>query len=221
MKDPTVTVISSDTVQLSTLLREGSQAEHTQAEESGFMTQLMRGGINARGYADYLARLRRVYAALEDAAATLVDDPIAGPFIDPALERLAALDADLEHWGPGDGTSAATDAYVARIDDAARWGGTFLAHHYTRYLGDLSGGQVAGRLLSRELGPEGLTFYAFPAIPKPKPYKDAYRAKLDAAPLTPAEKSRVLDEVKATFQHNGALFSELGANLDRYRRTTG
>lgn len=215
-----MTLTGSDILHLSTLLREGSQAEHTEAEESGFMTELMGGRINARGYADYLSRLRRVYAALEAVAATLANDPIVGPFIDPALERLATIDADLEHWGAGDDSSPATDAYVARIHDSANWGGTFLAHHYTRYLGDLSGGQIAGRLLSREFGPAGLSFYEFPAIPKPKPYKDAYRAKLDAAPLTAAEKDSVLDEVKAVFEHNGALFRELGANFDAYRRTS-
>ena len=33
---------------------------------------------------------------------------------------------------------------------------------------------------------DGLQFYIFDEIPKPKVFKDTYRAKLDAAPLTPA-----------------------------------
>ncbi len=88
----------------------------------------------------------------------------------------------------------------------------FVAHHYTRYLGDLSGGQAIGRILARtyELDrPEGVRFYDFPAIPKPKPYKDGYRARLDALPLDEDEKAVVLAEVKATFDLNGALFAEL------------
>ena len=77
-------------------------------------------------------------------------------------------------------------AYVERAPRLPReWGGLFVAHHYTRYLGDLSGGQAIGRILDREfaLGGRRLAFYAFAAVPKPKPYKDAYRARLDALGL--------------------------------------
>lgn len=215
-----MTTATPETTSLSTLLREGSQEEHHRAEDSGFMTALMAGKINSRGYGDYLARLRRVYEALEDVAESLADDPIASAVIDPALDRLAAIDADIAHWGDGDGDSVATDAYVARVRTSTSWPGLFVAHHYTRYLGDLSGGQIAGRLLGREfdLASDGLRFYEFPQIPKPKPYKDAYRARLDALPLSADEHGRVLDEVKATFELNGALFTELAANMDTYKR---
>ena len=87
-----------------------------------------------------------------------------------------------------------------------------MAHHYTRYLGDLSGGQAIGRVLARayELEqPEGVRFYDFEDIPKPKPYKDAYRARLDALPLGEDDKAAVLAEVKVAFDLNGALFAEL------------
>lgn len=88
----------------------------------------------------------------------------------------------------------------------------FVAHHYTRSLGDLSGGQAIGRILARtyELEqPQGVEFYDFVAIPKPKPYKDAYRARLDALPLDEAGRHVVLAEVKDVFALNGALFAEL------------
>jgi heme oxygenase len=95
-----------------------------------------------------------------------------------------------------------------------------VAHHYTRYLGDLSGGQAIGRILDREfeLDGAGIAFYAFEAIPKPKPYKDAYRARLDALGLGPAEVRRVVDEVRVAFTLNQALFTELGERIDAYRR---
>ena len=220
-----MTIVSSpaqvSTPQLSALLREGSAAEHQDAEGSSFMTELLAGRVSREGYAVYLSCLRQVYAALEGAAAGLVADPIAGAVIDPRLERLAAIDADLEFWGGYvEHASPATDAYVSRIQQASAWGGTFVAHHYTRYLGDLSGGQAIGRLLAREfeLDGAGVAFYAFPEVPKPKPYKDAYRERLDALPLDAAEQQRVLAEVKGVFGLNGALFSELTQQLPAWRR---
>ena len=206
---------------LSALLREGSTAEHREAEGSSFMAELLAGRVSREGYAVYLSCLRRVYAALEGAAVTLGADPIASAVIDPRLERLAAIDADLEFWGGVvEHASPATDAYVSRIQQASAWGGTFVAHHYTRYLGDLSGGQAIGRLLAREfeLDGAGVAFYAFPEIPKPKPYKDAYRERLDTLDLNPVEQQRVLAEVKGVFGLNGALFTELTQQLPAWRR---
>ena len=39
------------TTPLSTLLREGSAAEHREAEPSSFMSELLAGRVNAAGYA--------------------------------------------------------------------------------------------------------------------------------------------------------------------------
>lgn len=207
-------------ISLSALLRAGSQAEHTAAEGSTFMSELLAGRINEAGYAHFLGLLRRVYEALESTASELVHDPLASAVIDPAIERLAAIDADRDHWGHVDVDSPATDAYVARIRESAAWGGLFIAHHYTRYLGDLSGGQAIGRIISRELGADGggVAFYEFSQVPKPKLYKDAYRARLDALPLDEAERQRVLEEVKTVFSLNGGLFAEMTTHLPKYAR---
>ncbi|MBD8605244.1 biliverdin-producing heme oxygenase [Aeromicrobium sp. CFBP 8757] len=214
-------VAASRETSLSALLRSGSQAEHTAAEGSTFMSELLAGRINGAGYAHFLGLLRRVYEALETTAAELAHDPVASAVVDPSIERLAAIDSDLDHWGRVTVDSPATDAYVARIRESASWGGLFVAHHYTRYLGDLSGGQAIGRIIGREFeldGGVGTAFYSFEHVPKPKLYKDAYRARLDALPLDDAERLRVLDEVKAVFALNGGLFAEMTTHLDRYTR---
>ena len=209
---------------LSTAMRDGSHAEHEAAEGSAFMAELLDGRLVAQAYIDYLRRYRAVYAALEDAVRARRADPLVAAVADPDLERLPAIDADLAHWLPGwtpdqPLDSPATTAYVDRLTGAT-WGGTLVAHHYTRYLGDLSGGQAIGRTLTRTfaLNGAGVDFYAFPAIPKPKPYKDAYRARLDALGLAPAEVDQVVEEVKVAFRLNQAVFDELGRDLDAYRR---
>lgn len=209
---------------LSTAMREGSRAEHESAEGSTFMSELLDGRLRAAAYADLLLRLRRVYDALESTVAEHAADPVVAAVHDPALERLAAIDADLAHWAPGVAAesveSPATSAYVDRIRAAGSWGGLLLAHHYTRYLGDLSGGQVIGRVLQRTFDLAdgvGVSFYEFPQIPKPKPYKDAYRARLDDLGLSPDEVARVVGEVKVVFGLNQGLFDELGERIEGYR----
>ncbi|SDC12500.1 heme oxygenase (biliverdin-producing) [Nocardioides lianchengensis] len=208
---------------LSTAMREGSMAEHEAAEHSSFMTELMGGKLVEQAYADYLLRYRGVYDALETAIRSRLDDPAVAAVHDTALERLAAIDADLDHWSPGGPRttdSAATTAYRERLESVAAWGPALVAHHYTRYLGDLSGGQAIGRILDRtyELGGVGIAFYDFAEIPKPKPYKDAYRARLDGLVLSAEDKLRVVDEVKVAFRLNQAVFTELGQSIDGYRR---
>ena len=221
-----MTVLDQTTAEqtLSAAMRQGSLAEHQAAEDSAFMAALLGGRVNEQGYADYLLRLRPVYAVLEEVTAAHADDPAVAAVRDPAIERLATIDADLEHWSPGAVLavdSPATAAYCARIRAAAaEWPTLLVAHHYTRYLGDLSGGQAIGRLLDRtfELDGAGIDFYAFPAIEKPKIYKDGYRARLDGLGLSEGEVARVVEEVKLAFRLNQAVFAELAQNLPAYAR---
>ena len=85
---------------LSAAMKEGSAEEHARAEQSPFVTELLAGRVNNHGYADYLLRLRVVYAALENAVRARRDDPLVAAVYDPLLERLPAIEADLKHWKP-------------------------------------------------------------------------------------------------------------------------
>lgn len=204
----------------SVAMREDSKAEHEATEQSPFMSELLAGRVNKQGYVDYLLRLRAVYSALEDTVRARRDDALVAVAYDPALERLSAIDADLDHWAPGATRtvdSPAARTYSTRISESS-WGGELLAHHYTRYLGDLSGGQAIGRILDRSFSLEGagLAFYEFPM--RPKPYKDAYRSRLDGLGFDGDEVDRVVSEVKVAFGLNQQLFDELTDNLQAYRR---
>ncbi|KAA1422415.1 biliverdin-producing heme oxygenase [Mumia zhuanghuii] len=208
------TVPSTD---LSALMREGSRAEHTSAENSTFMTDLLDGRSSVERYTVFLRQLAVVYAALESVGDALATDPVGSAVVDAALLRSAAIEADMvflsgDDWREIPVGPAAT-AYAARVTETGDDPVRFLAHHYTRYLGDLSGGQAIGRILQREyaMAPEGVTFYDFPLVPKPKLFKDGYRARLDALPLDDVAKQRVVDEVKVAFALNEALFAEIGA----------
>ncbi len=196
-------------------MKDGSAAEHIAAEQSAFMFELLAGRVTVHGYSEYLLRLRVVYGALEDAIRARRDDPMVAAVYDPVLERLTAIDADLQHWR-ADGTrevdSPAAIAYTERVATLA-WGGFLVAHHYTRYLGDLSGGRVIRQALDRTFGLRGvgLAFYEFPM--RPKPYKDSYRGRLDALRPGANDIDRIVDEVKVAFGLNHALLDELADHV--------
>lgn len=212
---------ASDTTPFSTVLRDASAKQHAEAESSAFMSEMLRGGLTVAAFVRYTEQLWFVYQALEEPAERLVDDPVAGPFIEPRLFRLAALREDLDHLHGGTGWRAtarplpATETYAARIAEvAADWPAGYVAHHYTRYLGDLSGGQVIRGTAERNWdlprrGP-GVRFYVFDAIGSPSAFKRAYRRLLDDVPLDAWEKQRVVEECRRSFALNTAVFRELG-----------
>ena len=105
------------------------------------------------------------------------------------------------------------DAIAARLSGSSEERAAFVRE--AAEAGVAEAQAVYGQML---LDGAGVAFYAFPEVPKPKPYKDAYRARLDALPLDAEEHQRVLTEVKAVFGLNGGLFSELTEQLPDWRR---
>ncbi|MFQ6199284.1 heme oxygenase (biliverdin-producing) [Streptomyces sp. NPDC000405] len=208
------------TTPFSTLIRTASHEQHTEAENSSFMSDMLGGRLGVAAYRRYTEQLWFVYQALESASGVLADDPVVGPFIRPELTRSAELERDLAHlggpgWRTGITPLPATAAYAARIEECVRdWPAGYVAHHYTRYLGDLSGGQIIRGTAEKTWGfarkGDGVRFYVFEGIPNPAAFKREYRELLDALPLDDLEKQRVIDECKRAFALNTAVFRELG-----------
>ncbi|MFD8893300.1 heme oxygenase (biliverdin-producing) [Streptomyces sp. NPDC059566] len=204
----------------STVIRVASHEQHTEAETSTFMSDLLGGRLGVEAYTRYTEQLWFVYRALEDAAESLRNDPVAGPFIQPELMRVAEIERDLAHlvgrdWRENAVALPATRAYADRVAQcAAEWPGGYVAHHYTRYLGDLSGGQIirdkAERTWGFERKGDGVRFYVFADISNPAAFKRTYRELLDAIAADDLEKQRIIDECKRAFDFNGAVFRELG-----------
>lgn len=214
---------SAPSAPFSTVIRDASHEQHMEAETSTFMSDLLGGRLGVEAYARYTEQLWHVYRALEQGAETLGDDLVAGPFIKPELMRVAALERDLAHLrGPGWRTHLAplpaTVAYAARIEKCTRsWPGGYVAHHYTRYLGDLSGGQIIRDKAEKTWGfarkGDGVRFYVFEGIPNPAAFKRSYRELLDQVRADDLEKKRIVDECKRAFALNTAVFRELGAEF--------
>ena len=207
-------------IPFSQALRERTRGGHSASEGANFMDDLMKGKGTRDDYIALVAQHYFIYEALEAAAETMVDDAVASAFISPQLTRLPALEADLlfllgSDWRAAIAPLPTTERYVARIHEIAAegWSGGFVAHHYTRYLGDLSGGQIIRTLMQRQFGFEtnGVGFYLFDQIAKPKEFKETYRDQLDAVAWSPEEQERVIDEVLLAYSFNTDLFSDLAA----------
>jgi heme oxygenase len=201
----------------SAVLGTRSSGAHSGSEHAGFMADLIEGRGTRDDYIALTSQHWFIYEALEEAAARMSGDPVASVFITDALTRLPAIEADLAFllgpdWRDLIEPLPATEEYVARIRTVgATWPGGFVAHHYTRYLGDLSGGQFIGRLMQRQFGFEtnGISFYLFGDIADPRAFKEVYRDQLDAAPWDADEQDRVIDEVLRAYGYNTALFEDL------------
>lgn len=208
-----------DTTPFSTVIRTATHDAHADANGATFMSDLLGGRLGVGAFARYTEQLWFVYRALESSVQALRGDPVAGPFLRPELWRLGALERDLAHLrGPGWRETLAplpaTAAYVARVEECARnWPGGYVAHHYTRYLGDLSGGQVVRDRAEKTWGfsrkGDGVRFYVFEDIENPAAFKREYRALLDAVPLDDLEKQRVTGECSHAFTLNIAVLEAL------------
>ncbi|WP_405858758.1 biliverdin-producing heme oxygenase [Streptomyces sp. NBC_01515] len=204
----------------STVIRTASHEQHVEAETSTFMSDLLGGRLGVDAYARYTEQLWFVYEALETGAERLAADPVAGAFIQAELFRLPALERDLGHlrgadWRAGLTALPATRAYAERVRECAElWPAGYIAHHYTRYLGDLSGGQIIRDKAERTWGfsrkGDGVRFYVFEGIGNPAAFKRGYRELLDGVQVDDLEKQRIVAECKRAFALNTGVFRALG-----------
>jgi heme oxygenase len=206
-------------IPLSSLLREGTREVSRTTEKTPFMQAFFSGQIDVHAYREFLVRLYQVYGSLERIHASLQERPPLNWFYDPRVLRAPRLVADLEYYsGPqwrtqGVTLSTAAQAYIERLITLARgWPEGLIAHHYVRYLGDLSGGQMLRRLVRKTFAPlpgDGTAFYEFPDIPDLRAFQAEYRTKLDALPIDMAIARRIVDEANAAVWLNIHLMADL------------
>ncbi len=208
---------SRSAITFCTRLKTQTASAHRRAESSIFIQELMAGSLNVRAVVSLLAALEPVYQALEGTLRSMDSDPTIALFDHRTLDRADRLKADLHSSGRvhTDDPPKATHTYVEIIASAAGSPQRLLAHHYTRYLGDLAGGQAISRLVQRHYGidSEQLTYYDFSAMGNTHHYRKQYRALLDLLPWSPVEQAVFIAECEIAYDINAALFVELGQQL--------
>ncbi|XP_041641353.1 heme oxygenase-like [Cheilinus undulatus] len=204
---------------LSEQIKQATKKSHERAENTELMLSFQRGKVTLPQYKLLLCSLYEVYQALEEELDRNSNHPGVAPIYFPAeLARLATLEKDLEffyglNWREKIVVPAATKRYCHRLRQIGRENPEFLiAHAYTRYLGDLSGGQVLGRIAQKSLGlksSDGLSFFAFPGVSSPNLFKQLYRSRMNSVELTEEERNGVLEEAIRAFELNIQVFDDL------------
>ena len=182
-----------------------------------FVRNFIRGEIDKGLYAKLVVALYHVYQRLETHLDTHGPTHFPTCHFPDQLRRTESLAEDMDFWNATCQVPAspATMDYLQRLDHIAQTNPLLLlAHAYTRYLGDLSGGKVLARVAARALhldrhSMEGLAFYQFDKITSAKRFKDAYRQALDDLPLTATQIEALVAEANVAFCLNMRLFEEL------------
>jgi len=192
------------------------------AENTGFVSCFLKGVVDKASYRTLVADLWFVYSAMEEEIGRLAAHPVVGSINFAALNRRESLEQDLAFYFGSDWrnqikATPGAQQYVARIRRIAQDSPELLVgHHYTRYIGDLSGGQILKNIAQKAMGlgeHDGLRFYEFDAIPDEKGFKINYRSVLDNLPIDQAMADRIVGEANEAFHCNMKMFQELEGNL--------
>ena len=211
-------------VSLAGQLREGTKKSHTMAENTGFVACFLKGVVEKTSYRKLISDLYFVYQAMEEEIERLVqaDHPVIKPIGFKELFRKQSLENDLnfyygDNWKNEITISNSAQSYVNRIRLVAKETPELLVgHHYTRYIGDLSGGQILKKIAKKALnleGNNGLNFYDFKMIEDEKKFKESYSNVLNSLPIDQKVADQIIEEANEAFTYNMNMFKELEGNL--------
>lgn len=203
---------------LALLLDEGTRKSHSVAENTAFVSGFFKGLSTKESYRKLVTSLYFVYESMEKSLDETSEERVKA-LDGPELRRLGSLKKDMEYfyganWQSQIEMSPATKAYVARIEQVAKKNKPYLliGHQYSRYLGDLFGGQMMGGMAVRSLdlsNGNGVQFYEFEQISNTKDYITRWYKKLNQLQLSDTEKQEIVDEANYVFALNIAIFGEL------------
>jgi heme oxygenase len=200
-------------------LRQRTSGLHVEAERAGIIRDVLRGTANRYGYALLLRSLLPAYQALETGLERHRGTTLLAKLVRPEVYRAASIETDLTvlagpAWRDVLPLLESGQRYAHRVAAAAAGDGArLLAHAYTRFLGDLSGGRVVAARLATSFAPlsAALRFYEFPEIPDLVAFKSEYLAALDHAGSLVADKQAIIEEAADAFMCNIRVAEEVEA----------
>ncbi len=199
---------------LTTRLKTATGQLHRAAERHPFVSSMLGGRLSSAQYVRYLQHLLPVYQTLDRLSQEHIAPKLAS-WSEWDLPRAQAIASDLMHFGhtPAPVDSGATSAYVEQIRASAdRYRLGVVAHFYTRYLGDLAGGQMIGRAVASafDLHDEnGVRFYRFAAAQAQHPTMVQIKQELDRLALTATQIDFLEHEAQRSFESSIALFDSI------------
>lgn len=215
---PVSTSVDPPSLAFSKRIRAGTAQSHRLTESTGFVKGILRGAVDLESYRNMQLGLYAIYSAMETELERHRMDPLVRSVHFEQLPRRAALEQDLNflfgpQWREQIHLTPARKQYLDRI----RWvslhdPGLLVAHSYTRYLGDLSGGRVVEKIARRSLrmdGEDGFRFFHFDGIEDVRQFKNVYRSRLDGLPISVARGEEIIEEARRVFTLNQQIFEEL------------
>lgn len=206
---------------LANRLREGTKQSHTAAENTAYMKCFLKGIVEREPFRKLLFNLYLVYSALEEELQRHQTHPVIGSMYFAELNRTSNLEKDLafyygDNWREQIAPLPAGQVYVNRIHEIANADPALLiAHAYTRYMGDLSGGQALKNIVrsALKLPPDQGTglheFEQIPTIEAKRAFKEKYRQALNFLPVDEETIQQIVDEANYAFQLNRDVVHEL------------
>lgn len=207
---------------LATKLREGTKKAHTAAENMGFIKCFLKGTVEKNSYRKLVGNLYFVYSAMEEEMERHRNHEIMGKMYFPELNRKRSLEKDMtyyygDNWSSEVSPTPEGEAYVQRIREVSeKEPELLLAHLYTRYMGDLSGGQILKKIAQTGMNltnGQGTAFYEFAQIPDEKAFKANYRQTMNELPIDEATADKIVQEANDAFGMNMKMFQELEGSL--------
>ena len=206
-------------------LKEGTKKSHSAAENTKFVAQFLKGVLDPEEYRKLITDFYYVYDTMEQRIEeTTCRSARVLKQWGAQLYRTAFLQRDLRFyygpmWRDQLTPSEACNTYCYRLNEVAEQDPYLLiAHHYTRYIGDLSGGQILKGIAENALQPpkgEGLHFYDFPMIEDAKAFKTNYKAVLDDLQFNEQEINALITEANYAFRLNMYMFDELQGDASK------
>lgn len=203
-------------------LREGTTKAHSMAENVSFVKSFLGGVVDKQQYRKLLANLYFIYDEIEKQIEANRKHPIVKHLHFKELLRKESLEEDLLYyygatWPNEICPSKATEVYVTRLQQIGSNNPELLiAHAYTRYMGDLSGGQILKKIAQKAMnlsGNQGTAFYEFKTIPDETVFKKEYKIVLNQLPLNEMEMKAIIAEANIAFTLNMKVFQELDSNI--------
>nr|YP_009392499.1 Heme oxygenase [Caloglossa monosticha]ARW61061.1 Heme oxygenase [Caloglossa monosticha] len=203
-------------------LREGTTKSHSMAENVSFVKSFLGGVVDKKSYRKLVANLFFIYSAIEQQIEKNKDHEAIKSIYFPELFRQSSLAQDLNYyygvnWSNQITPSSATKLYINRINSIGiNQPELLVAHAYTRYIGDLSGGQILKKIAVNAMNLTnnvGVSFYDFKAIEDEKSFKEKYKKALNNIPLNDIQISQVITEANIAFNLNMQIFKELDSSL--------
>lgn len=199
---------------LTAQMKDATRDMHQQVEQSSFMNNLQNGRVSPGAYTQYVVDLYQIYNVLENRICQLSSDPVLEGLMIPEMFRAQKLANDCRALrGNLEKPSLSAFTYAQHLTNIEPC--RLIAHAYTRYLGDLFGGQTLRKYVEHSFGEEAATFYDFSEVVSlynkrsPQQFAFEYKATLDQIRLDYTQQNAVVEEASIAFDHAGKCLAEL------------